>query len=164
MKKNMLNVITKAFVFDFDDTLALTNATVKVGGVALTPSEFNTYTLKAGESFDFSEFSKPSLILDGTPLSLIDLARAVSDEGHSVFILTARANCVASAIAEFHAGQGVAVNAVHCVGSATGGDIAKAKRKVLLSIIENFTKVWFYDDDARNIEIANDLDLTAIKQ
>ena len=81
-----------------------------------------------------------------------------------MFILTARANCVASAIAEFLAGQGVAVNAVHCVGSATGGDIAKAKRKVLLSIIENFTKVWFYDDDARNIEIANDLDLTAIKQ
>ena len=51
MKKNMFNVITKAFVFDFDDTLALTDATVKVGGVALTPSEFNTYTLKAGESF-----------------------------------------------------------------------------------------------------------------
>jgi maleate cis-trans isomerase len=81
-----------------------------------------------------------------------------------VFVLTARADCVASAIAEFLTAQGVTVNEVHCVGSATGGDIAKAKRTVLLSIIENFTKVWFYDDDARNIALANDLDCTAIKQ
>ncbi len=59
----MFNVITKAFVFDFDDTLALTDATVKVGGVALTPAEFNTYTLKAGELSTSQSSLSPHLSL-----------------------------------------------------------------------------------------------------
>jgi len=33
----------------------------------------------------------------------------------------------------------------------------------LLSIIENFDKVWFFDDDARNIELASELPLRAKK-
>tara|TARA_Y100000310_G_scaffold340160_1_gene435009 strand:- start:203 stop:706 length:504 start_codon:yes stop_codon:yes gene_type:complete len=157
--------IEKAFVFDFDDTLAFTDAKVKVdyigrwitGSYDLKPSEFNTHKLREGESFDFSDFDKPSFILNGTPTKLIDLAREVCSEGHSVFILTARTNCVASAIAEFLALHGVVASEVHCVGSGKGGDIAKAKRKVLLSIIENFDRVWFFDDDDRNIALASNL-------
>ena len=160
---------TKAFVFDFDDTLAFTDAKVhvlspsKLIRKALTPQEFNTHKLREGESFDFSDFDRASLILNGKPTKLIDLARDVFSEGHSVFILTARADQASSAIAEFLKGFGVVAKEIHCVGSENGGDIAKAKRKVLLSIIENFDKVWFFDDDARNIELAKDLPLKAKK-
>jgi FMN phosphatase YigB (HAD superfamily) len=160
---------TKAFVFDFDDTLAFTDAKVhvlspsKLVRKALTPQEFNAYELRQGESFDFSDFDRSSLVLDGKPTKLIDLAKDVFSEGHSVFILTARTDCVASAISEWLASFGITAKQIHCVGSSNGGDIAKAKRKILLSIIENFDRVWFFDDDARNIELAKDLPLKAKK-
>ena len=160
---------TKAFVFDFDDTLAFTDAKVhvlspsKLVRKSLTPQEFNTHKLRDGETFDFSDFDRASLILNGKPTKLIDLAKHVFSEGHSVFILTARADCVSSPIAEFLAGFGIVAKEIHCVGSSNGGDVAQAKRKVLLSIIESFDKVWFFDDDARNIEIASDLPLKAKK-
>lgn len=160
---------TKAFVFDFDDTLAFTDAKVRVVDsfdfhvATLTPQEFNSVKLKDGQRFDFSDFDRSNLILNGTPTKLIELARDVFSEGHSVFILTARANQASSAIAEWLKGFKVIAKEIHCVGSSDGGDIAKAKRKVLLSVIENFDQVWFFDDDARNIELAKDLPLKAKK-
>ena len=165
----MLKEKSKAFVFDFDDTLAFTDAKVHVLSpcksqvmASLTPQEFNTHKLREGESFDFSDFDKASFILNSKPTKLIDLAREVFSEGHSVFILTARNDCVASAIAEFLSLHNVTAKQILCVGGWSL-DIAKAKRKVLLSIIENFDKVWFFDDDARNIELAKDLKLKAKK-
>ena len=166
----MIREKTKAFVFDFDDTLAFTDARVHVLSpcksqvvASLTPQEFNSVKLKDGQRFDFSDFDKSRLILNGKPTKLIELAREVFSEGHSVFILTARANQASSAIAEWLKGFGVIAKEIHCVGSSNGGDIAKAKRKVLLSVIENFEQVWFFDDDARNIELAKDLPLKAKK-
>lgn len=164
----MLKEKSKAFVFDFDDTLAFTDAKVRVVDsfdfhvATLTPQEFNSVKLKEGQRFDFSDFDKSSLILNGTPTKLVELARDVFSEGHSVFILTARNDCVASAIAEFLSLHNVTAKQILCVGGWSL-DIAKAKRKVLLSIIENFDKVWFFDDDARNIELAKDLKLKAKK-
>ena len=160
---------TKAFVFDFDDTLAFTDAKVHVRNdvgrlvVSLTPQEFNEFQLHPEQVLDFSDFDKASLILNGKPTKLIELATEVFREGHSVFILTARANQAGSAIAQFLQGFGIVAKEIHCVGSSDGGDIARAKRKVLLSVIENFDQVWFFDDDARNIELAQDLPLKAKK-
>ena len=166
----MIKTKSKAFVFAFDDTLAFTDARLHVlspcrsqAMASFTPQEFNSAKLRAGESFDFSDFDKANLILNGKPTKLIDLARDVFSEGHSVFILTARADRASSAIAEFLKGFGVVAKEIYCVGSTNGGDIARAKRKVLLSVIENFDKVWFFDDDARNIELAQDLPLKAKK-
>jgi hypothetical protein len=42
-------------------------------------------------------------------------------------------------------------------------NVAKAKRKVLLSIIENHDVVYFFDDDEANIELASELDCRARK-
>ena len=165
----MIKRKSKAFVFDFDDTLAFTDARVHVLSsfksqvvASLTPKQFNDVKLKKGESFDFSDFDRASFIRDGKPSKLIDLAKDVFAEGHSVFILTARNDCVASSIAEFLALHNVTAKEILCVGGWSL-DIAKAKRKVLLSVIENFDRVWFFDDDARNIELARDLPLKAKK-
>ena len=136
----------KAFVFDFDETLAHTDAVV----------------LEDAEN-QFSEFNDPLTILKGTPLELMVLAKEVYDEGHSVFVLTARNNCVSEAIAEFMLYDGIVANEIHCVGSNANVNVAKAKRRVLLSIIENHDLVYFYDDDEKNIELASELDCRAKK-
>ena len=135
---------TKAFVFDFDETLAHTSA------VELDGTEDR-----------FAEFKDPKGVLDGTPLVHVGLAKEVHAEGHSIFILTARNECISNAIAEFLSGFDIEANAIHCVGSNASVNVAKAKRKVLLSIIENHDVVWFFDDDEANIELASELDCRA---
>lgn len=162
----------KAFVFDFDDTLAFTNARVLVLGPnylnsdigdpirrivkRLTPAEFNTYELQRGEEFDFSQFKNPEFVLDGKPTKLIELAKQVHGEGHDLFILTARSDSVAGAIQGFLSQFYIKATAVHCVGDS-GSDIARNKRKVLLTIMESYNKIYFYDDDAANIEAAEEI-------
>lgn len=163
----------KAFVFDFDDTLAFTDARVLVLGwinregyygsysqrkvvKRLTPAEFNTYELQKDEEFDFSQFKNPEFILDGKPTKLIELAKQVHSEGHDLFILTARSDSVAGAIQGFLSQFYIKATAVHCVGDS-GSDIARNKRKVLLTIMESYNKIYFYDDDAANVEAAQEI-------
>ena len=91
-------------VFDIDDTLFHTTAKISVikdgkPVKELSNQEFNTYQLKSGESFDFSQFrdsekfyqeSKPiSRMLD--KVSII-LKRSESNPLSKVVIVTARAN------------------------------------------------------------------------
>ena len=145
-KETTMKNKTKAFVFDFDETLAHTSA-VELDGT----------------DDRFAEFNDPLTILKGTPLELMILAKEVYDEGHSVFVLTARNDCVSEAIAEFMSYDGIVANEIHCVGSNANVNVAKAKRKVLLSIIENHDVVYFFDDDEANIELASELDCRARK-
>ena len=154
---------SKAFVFDFDDTLATTDAMVIVGEQEMTPQEYNAYILKDGEHFDFSQFKNPERIANAIPMELMSLAQTLQAEGHPLFILTARNNCVSDAIAAFLETHGITCKAVHCVGSDTA-NIAKEKRTVLLSIIENYDTVYFYDDDEKNVSLASEISgIKAIK-
>ena len=137
---------TKAFVFDFDETLAHTDA------VELDGTEDR-----------FAEFKDPAGVLNGTPLPLIELAQDVFNEGHSVFVLTARNACVSDAIAAWLSKFDIEAHAIHCVGTDAHLNVAKAKRKVLLSIIENHDVIYFFDDDEKNIELASELDCRARK-
>ena len=168
----MENNMRKAFVFDFDDTLAMTDACVLVlgpidregyyGGATrkvakrLTPAEFNNYKLQRDEEFDFSQFKNPEFILNGKPTKLIELAQEIYREGHNLFILTARSNSIADAIQGFLNQFGIEATAVHCVGDS-GSDISRNKRKVLLTIMESYNKIYFYDDDAANVQAAQEI-------
>jgi len=157
----------KAFVFDFDDTLAFTDANVLVHGPnyewhRLTPAEFNRYELQDDEYFDFSEFNNPEYILNGKPTKLVELASEVYNEGHDLFILTARSDSIADAIQEFLSLYGIKATAVHCVGDH-GSNIARNKRKVLLTIMESYDKIYFYDDDESNIEAAQEIGVKSYK-
>ena len=154
----------KAFVFDFDDTLATTDACVLVvmpdtktcrGYVReLTPAEFNNYTLKNGERFDFSQFRCPDLVIDGKPTELIKLAKEVYSEQHDVYILTARSNDVADAISKFLKLAGIEAKQIICVGDSDDHcGIANAKKKSLLTIMKLYDKIYFYDDNRENIEL-----------
>jgi hypothetical protein len=164
--KNNNNNKTKAFVFDFDDTLATTDARVlvtKYGAFsqALTASEFNEYKLADGEEFQFSEFKNPEFIIDGKPLGLIELAKDIHAEGHNLYILTARNEAASNAIATFLARFNITAKMIHCVGKDSHTNIAKAKQTVLMTIIDNHDITYFYDDDEANIELASSLDCKA---
>ena len=159
--------MNKAFVFDFDDTLATTDCQVLVRrpngrgtrGLPvrrLTPAEFNTDVLDEGEEYDFSQFRSAQFIRSANPTFLMALAQEVHDEGHSVYVLTARADNVANAITEWLCGFGVKPVRVFGVGSDSEKvDIAEEKQKVLQTIKELFDVVYFYDDDQHNVDLAD---------
>jgi hypothetical protein len=44
-----------------------------------------------------------------------------------------------------------------------GSDIARSKRKVLLTIMESYDKIYFYDDDESNIEAAQEIGVKSYK-
>lgn len=149
--------INKAFVFDFDDTLATTGCKVRVFSTKkqylLTPAEFNEWKLAPDESYDFSDFEK---LIDPVGLETLKLAKQVNDENHAVYILTARNGMSRNPIRVWLATHGISVREIHCIGSKDA-NIAREKRKVLLTIIENHDKTYFYDDCKENIESVQDL-------
>ena len=133
----------KAFVFDFDDTLAVTDATIRVFRdcqpwserfvASLTPQEFSSYELKIGEHFDFSEFRDERFIKNADPTFLMHLAQEVSEEDQDVYILTAREDDSADAIQSFLANYNVKAKTIHCVGGRKE-TIPQKKKEMLLSL------------------------------
>ena len=153
----------KAFVFDFDDTLATTTARVVIiengqFSHSISAAEYNTYKLNENESYYFGEFKNPEFIVNGKPLGLIELAKAVHAEGHSLYILTARNEAASKAIAEFLIQYNITAKMIFCVGKDSNTNIAKAKQSVLMTIIDSHDITYFYDDDEANIELASSLD------
>ncbi len=160
-KKN--NNMKKAFVFDFDDTLATTDCLVivrnQITGLIerrLTPAEFNTFNIPPFCKFDFSEFRSEKFIHNANPTKLMELAQDVHNEGHSVYVLTARADNVADAIMTWLLGFGVQAVKVYGVGSDDKKvNIAEEKQKVLSTLNQLFDVVHFYDDDQHNVDLAD---------
>ena len=146
----------KAFVFDFDDTLATTTARIKVmDGAGLVthvqPRDFSNFKLNVGEYFDFTEFRDDRFIKDADPTFLMYLAQEVSEEDQDVYILTAREDDSADAIQSFLASYNVNAKTIHCVGG-TQKNIPQKKREMLLTIMEKYDKIYYYDDSSDNIE------------
>jgi phosphoserine phosphatase len=147
----------KAFVFDFDDTLATTDCRVIVRReptdreiCRLTPAEFNEFKLDDDDDryFDFSEFTK---LINPQASWLFPLAKEVYKEGQAVYILTARGDLAGEAIAQFLCDHGIVAKEIHCIGN-NPGEIEEEKRKVMLTIIEGYDKIYFYDDHSGNID------------
>ena len=161
--------MNKAFVFDFDDTLAKTDCKVLVrsvfdGSVShyLTPSEYNTFDLPVDQCYDYSQFSDAQYIRDGQSTFLIDLAKEVHDENQDVYILTARGNAASEAINLFLMDYGIVAKHVHCVGDSKGS-IAKEKGKILVALMQNYDRIYFYDDDAENVKTALEIGCKSYK-
>lgn len=156
-------MIKKAFVFDFDDTLAFTDCMVVVrlenGEILrrLTPSEYNQYELPEGCKFDYSEFES---LINPRANFMMALAKEVYNEQHSIYILTARGSAAADGIHQFLTEHNIDAKEIICVGDSAK-DIAKEKRTVLMTIMENFDKVYFYDDDEKNVAEARSIGIKA---
>ena len=88
----------------------------------------------------------------------MQLARDVYNEDHDVYILTARSSDVADAIEKFLKLRGIEAEQIICVGD---GDehtsIASCKMRSLMKLMTSYDKVYFYDDDKKNIELAQEV-------
>lgn len=152
-------MVTKAFVFDFDDTLATTTAKIHIYTLPdrllvgkVSPQQFSSYKLKEGEVFDFSEFRQDKFIHAAEPTFLIGLAKEVYREGHHIFILTAREDDSTDAISAFLERYEIKAKTIYCVGGKNS--IAEKKREMLLNIMCSYDKVYYYDDNVDNIRLA----------
>ena len=157
-------------IFDIDDTLFHTTAQIAVkkdGKVIrkLTNNEFNTYTLKVGEEFDFSEFrdahkfyheSKPIQRMMAKAKAI--LANSVKNPNSKVVIITARANFddKDKFLATFRKyGFDIDKVRVERAGNIEGEFIPAFKKAIIIRNYLNtkqYSKVRLFDDSMSNLK------------
>lgn len=144
----------KAFVFDFDDCLATTDCKVVVRRnpsgkklYSLAAEDYNSHRLSTDEFYDYSEFIR---LINPQKTFIMALALEVYQEGHPVYILTARGSAAQEAIDYFMQLNGINCKEIICVGDS-GDMIEQEKRKAFITIMDNYDKVYFYDDFEGNI-------------
>jgi hypothetical protein len=149
-------------VFDFDDTLAMTDSWIYVmkGGreiKRLDPAQFAVYKPGPGETFDFRDFDKklrnPRLIRQNAQLLMkqLDKARRASRGARKVTILTARR--LGAPVSSFFRSLGIDAYVVP-LGSANPLDKAKWIEK---QIIKGYDTVYFMDDSPKNIRAVDNM-------
>jgi hypothetical protein len=147
--KDILNEGKSLYVFDFDDTLARSDAFIYVkkrNGQELTldPAEYAVYKEEPGDEFDFRDFNKmlrnPRAIKSNVDM----LKRALSNPQNKVTVLTARA--IVYPLNHFFKSQhGISP---YVVGVAGADWIEKHIKK-------GYTDVFFIDDSPKNIRAVN---------
>jgi FMN phosphatase YigB (HAD superfamily) len=128
----------KAFVFDLDGTLFETTA-----------QEIESATGHA-RYIEFADVDK--LLNESTPRTLVDLAREVQAEGHSVYILTARNSIIYPAIRTLLERHGVKPQYIFTVGDR-GFNIPSYKAEILEQLARTH-QTYFFDDDEANLDQA----------
>ena len=134
------------FIFDFDDTLAITDSRVKVvrdgQDIMMTSREFAEFPVKSSDSIDFGDFSRVSgtLIKD-----TVDLMQQAILDGADVHIVTARE--IAEPVRKFlelELGNSPPISAT--AGSA--GKVPWLENKLMSG---NYERVVVYEDCEKNI-------------
>ena len=156
---------SKLRVFDFDDTLAITDANVKLtladgSEVEQSPAEFAVYELGPGESYgpnafvQFKDVSDPREIKQVT--NILRNVVAAGNEDREVAILTARPHEAGTGIAKFLEDIGIPADAVEIVTLASS--LPEDKRRWIQDRIDRgATDVEFFDDSPKNIKAVESL-------
>ena len=156
-------------VWDIDETLFVTKAKVHVikNGkrvASLSNKEYNTYRLKKGESYDFTEF-KDAKLFNRTSIPIqraIDKAaktlRAYSNMPNSkVIVLTARSDFDdPHTFLNTFEKYGLNMRQVHVHRAGNLGlPAAEAKRIFIKQYLDTgrFKSVSLFDDDTRNLDV-----------
>lgn len=162
---------TICYCFDLDDTLIKTEAKTKVYRnkafyTSLTSQQFSTFEKEPGDTFDFSDFDNGELILQSKKHKMWPLFKKINDlirnnkiDGE-LFILTARSPIVRPYIYSLLRDNGIEIDMPHIFAVRTGEkdiDVGEEKRKVLELLSNKYQKVLFFDDDVRNVIMANSI-------
>ena len=157
-------------VFDFDDTVGLTNSNVlytMADGTTgkLTGAEFakqGARLLEEGAEFDFSEFSK---VVEGKPGPMVEkMKKMIGKFGpENFFILTARPADSAEPIHQFLSSIGINIPLENITG--LGNSTAQAKADWVVSkVAKGYNDFYFADDHLPNVEaVKNALDVFDVK-
>ena len=155
--KDILREAKVLSVFDFDDTIAKSDAWIYVtrGGRTikkLDPAQFAVYKPRPGEDFDFKEFDRPlqnpRLIKRNADLlrKQIDKARRASRGTRKVTILTARA--IGAPVTSFLKSVGIDAYVV-----PVGSSDPKVKADWIEDQIKKgYDTIYFMDDSNKNIK------------
>ena len=160
--KNILQERKVLSVFDFDDTIALTDSWIYVMKDGreikkLDPAQFAVYKPRPGETFDFRDFDKklrnPRLIKQNAQLLVkqLDKARRSARGTRKVTILTARR--LGAPITSFFKSIGIDVYVVP-LGSANPKDKADWIEN---QIRKGYDTVYFMDDSPKNIRAVDNM-------
>ena len=157
-------------IFDIDDTLFHTTAqiTVKKDGKVvkkLTNAEYNTYRLKAGESYDYSEFKDAAKFYkESRPITrMINKAKEIVNRMNNplsrTIIITARANFDNrdKFLATFRK-YGFPIDKVYVerAGNMTDIDLPAEKKAVIITKYlkgGDYKKVRLFDDSMTNLRV-----------
>jgi len=151
----------KLRVFDFDDTLAHTDAKVmlyKSDGSTqiLSPAEYAVYEPEPEDQFDFSQFEGP-LINPREVKAITKVFRRVMDAGfddRKVAILTARAPGSREAIKGFVSEMGYDPDSIEIITLGSSDPMDKADW-IDQQIQQGYNDVYFVDDSYKNIKAVN---------
>jgi len=154
---NILSEGRSLYVFDFDDTLARSEAYIYVkkrdgSELTLDPAEYAVYKEEPGDEFDFRDFNKmlrnPVAIKD----NMRDLKKALANRQNKVTVLTARA--LAFPLRYYFKKQhGISP---YVVGVASA-DPKKKSNWIEKHIKKGYTTIYFADDSAKNIRAVDAL-------
>jgi hypothetical protein len=152
-------------IFDIDETLFETTAMIRVvkdGEMVklLSNSEYNTYELESGETFDFSEFKDAEKFFhESKPIhDLLDEVRVSLDSGDDVRIVTARCDfdCKHTFLNTFRK-HDIDIDRIHVYRAGNmDNSIPPAIKKAI--IIDGFLKsnkynrVSLFDDSMSNLK------------
>lgn len=147
--------MSELYIFDFDDTLAMTDSHVRVirndGTVdRLDSRQFAKYRYSYGDQLDFSEFSRASGTLINDTVEMME--SAISESGLSnVFIVTARAE--PEPVRKFLESLNVTTPEI----VATSGSEGKATWLTRKLETTDYNSVVVYEDCRKNITMLKDI-------
>ena len=171
IKKNSWTVAgsksSKLLVFDVDDTLINTSARIFVRRgdklvKTLTNNEYNTYKLRPGEWFDYSEFADPEILSKETFTKYWDTLKREYKKGTHISIITARGD--ANMIREFFLKNGIDIKQelVFAVGDKNymyHGTVAERKAKTIKLLADlGYRTLIFFDDNEENLKAVKKLE------
>ena len=152
-------------VFDFDETLALTDSEILVIDddgkkiKSLTPAKYAVYIPEPGENFDFSEFD---IVKDGQPTQLVSVLRDVAACGTTAAaILTARGPKAQEPIRQFFADMGIRLQIIDTVNTSD----PQAKARKIKGYLRDFSPrvIHFFEDSPKNLEAVKKMAKTDIE-
>lgn len=157
----------KIILFDLDDTIIHTTAEIlimKDGKMVkrISNSEFNNYTLKDGETFDFGEFDDPNILANEKFTKYWNTLKREYRKGTHIGILTARSN--AAMIRRFFISRGIRIKdeliiAINDPSLGLTGSIQERKAEAI-KILANggYDLFIFFDDNEPNLQAAKKLE------
>lgn len=155
--KDILSEGKSLYVFDFDDTLAHSDAYIYVkkrdgSELTLDPAEYAVYEEQPGDVFDFRDFNSMLKNPRAIKSNLTDLKKAMSNPQNKVTVLTARA--IAYPLTHFFKTQhGIKP---YVVGVASS-DPKKKSDWIEKHIKKGYTNIYFVDDSPKNIRAVDAL-------
>ena len=171
-----LNTATRLSVFDFDETIAFSEANMDIldqeGNIVHTIStkEYdkweNDERIKSGElKFDYSELD---VITNPTEIvAVTDIMRDRTADGSTqVMVVTARTSKTSDDIHRYLDAIGVPTDDLYIKGMGDEG-LGRGKGEFIFSILKEFPaikQVEFYDDSPKNIKDVNAAKAQALEQ